>query len=282
MSIVTIQSDGLTAAISSHGAELQSLRSADGVEYLWQGDPAFWTGRAPILFPVAGGLREDRYEIDGCSYPMPKHGIVRKQEWQLISQRADAAEFAISEQAPGFPFHYVLRVRYTVIGRMLKIENDVENLDTRAFWFSLGSHEAYATPEGIEAYELLFDQSEVFDDYVLKGNLVERTPVRMYENTRRFPLRYQDYAVDALVFPHLKSRGVVLQSKLHDRRLRVDYPDCGVLMLWTKPGAGYICIEPWRNAPDFVDADFDISKKPGFISLQAGARSVTTHTITLL
>ena len=74
MSLVTIRNEYLTVDISTLGAQMQSIRDADGIERLWQGDPAFWAGRAPILFPMAGGLREDCYYLNGERYEMPKHG----------------------------------------------------------------------------------------------------------------------------------------------------------------------------------------------------------------
>ena len=88
-------------------------------------------------------------------------------------------------------------------------------------------------------------------------------------------------AVDALVLRTLKSRGVTVRSTLHGRTVRVEYAGCDVLMLWTKPDAGYICIEPWCNAPDFVDADERIDRKPGFMPLAAGEARSHTHTITI-
>ena len=87
--------------------------------------------------------------------------------------------------------------------------------------------------------------------------------------------------MDALVFRTLKSRGVTLRSTLHNREIRVDFPGQDTLMFWTKPGAGYICIEPWCNAPDFVDADMRIDHKPGFIRLVPGATVSHTHVITV-
>ena len=55
VSIVTLKNEELTVKISTLGAEIQSIEDKNGVERLWQGDPAIWKGRAPILFPVAGG-----------------------------------------------------------------------------------------------------------------------------------------------------------------------------------------------------------------------------------
>lgn len=281
MSLVTIQNPFLTVTISSLGAELQSIRDAQGIERLWQGDLAFWTGRAPILFPVAGGLREDCYLLDGKRYSMPKHGFVRSLEWLVEEAAGDRATFLTQERHPGFPFAYELRARFALDGPALSVTYQVDNRDAQAFWYGAGAHEAYAIPEGVEQYELLFDQPERFDNYVLQGNLIGREPVTLLENTRVFPLKDEYFAVDALVFLTLQSRGVTLRSPLHSRTLRVDFPGHDVLMLWKKPEAGYLCIEPWLNGPDFVDHDLRIDHKPGCVRLAPGESKAHTHTLTL-
>ena len=74
---------------------------------------------------------------------------------------------------------------------------------------------------------------------------------------------------------------MTLRSKLHDREIRVDFPEHDTLMFWTRPGAGYICIEPWCNAPDFVDADVRIDRKPGFFRLAPSGVATRRHTITV-
>ena len=50
--IFTIRNDALTVDIDSMGAQLASVRTPDGTEYLWQGDPDIWARRAPILFSL--------------------------------------------------------------------------------------------------------------------------------------------------------------------------------------------------------------------------------------
>ena len=130
----------------------------------------------------------------------------------------------------------------------------------------------------------LLEARAVDDEFaqLVRGNLIRHEPERLAENTNVFPLKYVYFAVDALVFRSLKSRAVTLRSRTHDRTIRVEYPDHDVLMLWTKPGAGYICIEPWINAPDFVDSDLRIDHKPGCICLAPGEVGTRTHTVTVL
>ncbi len=279
MSLTTIKNDALTVVISSRGAELQSVREADGTERLWQGDPAFWSGRAPIMFPVCGGLKEDAYYLDGKRYEMSKHGFARLAEWTIEKTEADCAVFLLTEQRPGFPFRYEFRAAYRLEGASLLISYEVRNCDDRAFWFSVGSHEAWATPGGLEKYTVVFEQPERLAVSQLEGSLILREPVVMAENAAELPLKTEYFAVDALVFPELKSRSVTLKSSVSNKKIRVDYAGMDVLMLWTKPGADYICIEPWCNAPDYVDADMLIEHKPGMICLRPGEAEERTHRI---
>lgn len=280
--IITISNDVLTVDISTFGAEMHSVREADGTERLWQGDPKYWANRAPIMFPVCGGLREDAYYLDGTRYEMPKHGYARTVEWALERAEKDCAVFLLTEQRPGFPFRYEFRAAYRLDGASLAITYSVKNLDDRTFWFSVGSHEAWATPGGLEAYTVEFAQPETLAVSELVGNLIKREPVIMAEDAKELALKTEYFSVDALVFPSLKSRSVTLKSSVSAKRIRVDYEGMDVLMLWTKPGADYICIEPWCNAPDYVDADMQIAHKPGMIRLQPGEAAERTHTVTFL
>ena len=150
MSLITIRNEALTVTVSTVGAELQSILDVNGVERLWQGDPQVWAGRAPVLFPVAGGFRNDGYELDGIFHPMPKHGFVRKLEWEVESSANTAVTLLMRQKNDGFPFAYELRAGFSLEGNALRVAYTVSNLGDGTFWYSVGSHEAYATPEGIE------------------------------------------------------------------------------------------------------------------------------------
>ena len=65
----TLKNDILTVLVSEMGAELQSIVK-NGYEYLWQGDPAFWGRRSPVLFPIVGSVWEKKYRVDGKEYEM--------------------------------------------------------------------------------------------------------------------------------------------------------------------------------------------------------------------
>ena len=279
MQLVTIKSERLTVSISSLGAEIQSILDEQGRERLWQGDPAFWTGRAPILFPVAGGFNGNAYEWQGKRYEMPKHGFVRRLEWQVEERSDSRAVFLMTEKDPGFPFDYELRAVFAVSGRQLRVEYAVTSRNDAPFWFGVGAHEAYATPGGIEDYEIVFDEAETLAHTALPEEPEYPGQVILGENTRVLPLKYDYFALDALVFLSLKSRGVALKG--HGQTIRVEFPDHPALLLWTKPGAPYLCIEPWCNVPDYVNTDPRIDRKPGFLCLEKGQTIARAHTITV-
>ena len=280
--IITIRNEHLTVAVSTLGAEMQSIREKDGTERLWQGDPRYWTGRAPILFPVCGALKEDAYTLDGRRYGMDKHGFASLAEWTPERVETDRAVFLLTEKRPGFPFDYEFRAAFTLEGTALEITYTVRNIGTRTFWYSVGSHEAWATPGGLENYTVEFDRPETLACGVLRGSLLTRDAVVMAENAKELPLKTDFFREDALVFPSLKSRGVTLKNSLNGKRVRVDYDGMDVLLLWTRPGADYLCIEPWCNSPDYVDTDMRIENKPGCIRLDAGAEASKTHLVTFL
>ncbi len=59
---VVIENRVLSARVSPEGAELMSLRAKEnGREFLWQGNPEFWSDRAPLMFPVNVRFKGDRY-----------------------------------------------------------------------------------------------------------------------------------------------------------------------------------------------------------------------------
>lgn len=279
MSLTCLHNEQLTVTIDSLGAQLISIKDAQGMERIWQRDPAFWAGSAPILFPVAGSLRENCYYLEGERYEMPKHGYVRLLPWTLENCIQTEAVFLMTEKHPGFPFDYELRAIYSLDGNALKINYRVTNTGDRIICYGLGAHESYATFDELETYTVEFDEVECLANYELEDGLIKKEPVVMAEATDKLPLKTEHFAKGALVFCSLKSRGVNLVSCRHKRRIRVEFPQHGVLIFWTKPGAAYICIEPWINAPDYVDSDMEIINKPGCICLLPGQTQEHWHKI---
>ena len=282
--MVQLQKGGLIAGLNEKGAELKSLRLND-TEYIWPGDPRFWTGSAPLLFPVCSGLVDDEYCLDGKTYPMQKHGYARFCDFQVESAREDAVTFLLhsdEESRKQYPFDYELRVIYTLSERALNVCYEVKNLSPETMYFSIGAHEGYYCPEGIEEYDVILPEPETLDSSVLEGNLLGYQKIRVLENSDTLPLKYDYFAVDALVFENLKAKSAVLKNRNTGRAVRVSFQGFDYFLLWTKPGANYICMEPWCGISDRVDADKNIKTKEGILTVPAGESLAREHTIEIL
>ena len=279
---ITISNSKLTVTINTFGAELKSIIQ-DGTEYLWNGDPDVWSGQAPILFPLCGGLKDDKYIFKGKEYTLPKHGFARNSEFIAERTTSDSATFLLTSDEStlkDFPFEFELRITYTLKGNVIDVKNEVTNKGSEDMYFSIGAHEGYACPEGIEEYSIIFEQPENLNASVLDGNLLEYDTVNIAENVTELPLKQEYFEIDALVFLDLKSRKASLKNNQTGKTIDVAFDGFDYLLLWTKPGANYICIEPWCGIPDFVDSDYDITKKTGIIKLEAGKTCVKEHSIT--
>lgn len=281
--MITIKNEFLTAKFNEIGAELKSLVCAD-TEYIWEGRSEVWAGSCPLLFPICGGLKEDKYILDGKEYTLPKHGYARFKTFEIENKTDDSVVFlhkSDDETKESFPFDYELRVIYKLIGKTLKVDYSVKNLSDKTMYFNIGSHEGYYTPEGIEDYDVVFPQNETLDSYVLYGNLLSNQKLPILKDSAVLPLYDKYFTVDALVFKDLKSRSAMLRNRKTGKAVRVDFPDSPYFLLWHKPNSPYMCLEPWDGIQDIVGTDYDITKKEGINSLDAGKEYNYTHSITI-
>jgi len=286
--VVTIASDRLTAGISTLGAELQHLTDRDGHELQWDGDPAVWHGRAPILFPVIGLLEGGHYRLDGTSYPMPKHGFARHSTFEIVAQTADAVTLRLTasdETRAIYPFDFQLDIAFSLAGATLEVVATITNGGDRAMPASFGFHPALRWPlpfgQPRDAHAIRFERDEPAPVRRIDTNgflLPEAQPSPVVGNL--LTLRDDLFVDDALIFDSLASRRVSYGAATGPR-LTVDFTDFPTLGVWTKPGAGFICIEPWQGFSDPAGFAGDIRDKPGIIEIAAGASTRLAMHITL-
>lgn len=280
---VLLKNSALAVEISSFGAELQSVKKR-GVEYLWNGDPGVWADRAPVLFPICGSLKGGKYEYQGREYFLGQHGFASKCHFEIEDLSEDRAVFLLKsteETRKSYPFDFELRVCYALVGNAIDVAYLVTNKTDGEMYFSIGAHEGYFCPEGIEDYTLCFAQKENLLHTEVCDGLLSRS-TRLYgQGVNCLPLKYSYFDEDALVFLQLKSRSVTLKNG--SRQIRVDFEGFDTLLLWTETNkyGKYICIEPWHGMPDYVDAAYDFPHKPGIHRLGRGERDERRHRITL-
>ena len=93
--LTTIISNSFLSAIICHkGAELISLQKNDSKrEYIWEGSPKYWDKHSPILFPIVGTLKNNRYTYEDAEYELSRHGFARDMEFVLVSQNESRVVF---------------------------------------------------------------------------------------------------------------------------------------------------------------------------------------------
>lgn len=282
--MIFLESDGLRVEIAERGAEIVSVRDGD-CEYIWQADPAFWAKHCPLLFPVCGRLRNFAYAHGGKSYKMGNHGFAQRMTFSAEQISAREAVFTLRENAETlaeYPFPFLLRQHYTLEGRTLRIATEAQNTGEAPLYCNFGSHEAYAAGGDFTDWSVRFAKREdlVLTEQNASGQLTGRR-IPYKDDTNLLPLSWEMFANDSLLFDGLRSRKVWLEHK-GERVLEVEFADFSHLLLWTKPGAPYIAIEPWNGLPDTADADGQLWHKLGILRLDPGERKAAPHTIKFL
>lgn len=282
--MITLKNEFLTASFNEVGAELKSLVFS-GKEYIWEGRSEIWAGSCPLLFPICGGLKDDKYTFNGKEYTLQKHGYARFATFEIEKINENSVIFLHKsdiDTKKSFPFDYELRVIYTLIDKTLRVDYSVKNLTDGTMYFSIGSHEGYYTPEGIEDYDVIFPQNETLNAYVLYGNLLSNQQLPIIKDSNILPLYDKYFTVDALVFKDLKSKSATLRNRKTGKAIRVDFPDTDYFLLWHKPNSPYMCLEPWSGIQDIVGSSYDITEKEGIIPLKSGEEYKNSHTLSII
>lgn len=281
MQIITIKNDYLQVSVSTLGAELQSV-ILNGKELIWQGDKNFWRGKAPILFPIAGALKDKQYYLNGVLYDMPFHGFARNNYFSVEQSDESSVTFKLSsteETKKYYPFEFDFYVTYTIENNSLQTVYKVVNKCEKEMFFGIGSHESYNFYGTLSECELHFEKEEKFlSNIVTDGALILSECDDFGPPSSILKISKDLFIHDTAVFANVNSRMVTL--KKNGKKIASVEFDAPNLLLWSKAGAPFICIEPWLNLPSFASADKDIKNKPGLIWLKGGQVYENRHSIT--
>ncbi len=286
---VTIRTTGLTAAINPLGAQLSVLRDAAERDLLWNGDPTVWAGRAPILFPIVGMLAGGQYRSGNHRYALPRHGFARNRRFTVADSGPGSATFRLcadAETLAVYPFQFELDVNFSLEASSLAITSWIRNRGARDMPASLGYHPAFVWPlpygEARSAHFIEFETAEPAPIRRLDGNgLLTPEPCATPVENSRLTLKDELFTADALVFDQIVSRTVTYGSEVGPR-IAVSFPGVPFLGIWTKPGAGFICIEPWQGVTDPQGFTGELQDKPGSLLIPPGRAAAVGMTITVL
>ncbi len=276
MNIYTISNSHITAKIKKFGAELTSLQTSDGHEYLWQGHPDHWTGQSPLLFPIIGGLPEDSYELENRTWNMKSHGFARKSDFKVECSNSNSIILNLEsnrETLKTYPFKFRVSIIYSVHDNSLEVTYEVQNNDIRTMPFSIGGHPAFNCPleEGrsLEDYQLIFEQKESADR-LLKEILLTGQTETCLDNSDSIKLSHKLFDRGALIFRDLESNKVTLDTPGGTRSVMMEFPDFTHFAIWKKAhtDAPFICLEPWFGVDSTEGGPRELNRKEGIVLLE--------------
>lgn len=254
-----LQNDILTVGLNRKGGSLCSLKDREGTEYLWQGDAAYWSGQAPVLFPICGSLRNNRAQVGKSQFmEMSRHGIVRKKDFACREQTKDSILFGIEsspETKKQFPFPFRLDIRYTLAENRILTEYTVHNCGKQEMPFQIGGHPGFNCPlfegEAYTDYQLVFEKQETctVPAPVTETGLIDMEHREAFlRNQKILPLSHDLFARDAIILDELRSRSITFRGKKHEKGIRLDFQDFPYLILWSSANGGpFVAIEPWTG-----------------------------------
>ena len=285
--IVQLKNDCLTVAISDIGAELQSVRGADGTEYLWQGDKASWADRAPVLFPFCGRLWDGKCTDAGIPCNPGVHGFLRFMTTEVTEKSDTSVTFRARDNAETrikYPYPFEVRLTYRLLGRTLTLQAEIVNRGARVLPFAFGLHPGFSLPFAggpMADYTVRF----VGADGVIRRVKFDAEECFPIGGSRDFALRDGEYFDPTEAFfaagsgffcgmPH----EVALEKRETDRRITMQFPGFRYFGLWKAPGGQFLCMEPWTSMPATHGENTELTEKPDLLRLAAGESRILTCT----
>ncbi len=275
----TIENEILKVAVNPAGAELTSLfNKKTGLEYMWSGDAKFWGKQSPVLFPIIGTLKDNKYFLEGKTYQLGRHGFAREKTFSVVEHGNTSIHFKLESDEQTlkiYPFQFSCSLIYSVVENRLSVTYLVENKGAERMHFSIGGHPAFKLPLVddllYEDYFLLFNKNENAGRWPISADgLIEEVAIPLLQDTNQLPLSKSLFYKDAIVLKHLQSDEVQVKSARHPAGLSFTFTGFPYLGIWAAKDAPFICIEPWCGIADSVGSNQDFTEKEGIVNLPAG------------
>lgn len=291
--IYKLKNEKLEVTFTTKGGTFCSIKGADGLEYLWQGDAKYWSGQAPILFPICGSIRDDKAVIGNQkTTSMPRHGIVRKREFEFVSQTENSITFMIQsneEMKQQFPYGFQLFATYTLDQNTIQVTYAVKNTGEEAFPFFVGGHPGFNCPlvpgESYTDYQLVFEQKETctVPTPVTETGLIDMEHrTEFLKDSNVVELSHEMFEQDATILDEIKSRKVTLRSKKSGKSVTLTFKDFPYLILWSSANHGdFVALEPWLGLSTCSDESDVFEEKRGVQTVERGETKSYSYQITV-
>ena len=266
-----LENDKLKIAIDTHGAELSSVfNKKENKEMLWQGDPVFWGRKSPVLFPVVGKYKNGKTTYEGKEYALGQHGFARDSEFTLIEKAENKLYFELlngEDILTKYPFKFRLICSFELVDNKIIVGWNVENIDDKKIYFSIGAHPAFYCKKGETVLTMNGEN--------LKYNLINSDGLytaQKYDIENSVVLHDSVFDNDALIIENSDVNEISLVDN-GTKYLTVRF-DAKVFGIWSpaKKNAPFVCIEPWYGRCDAEYFNGDITEREWGNSLAIGEK----------
>ena len=283
-----LKNDKITVIISAHGADLQSIKSAEGREYLWQGDEKYWPRRSPLLFPIVCGLWNGQYRVDGKTYELPRHGFARDMDFDVIEKTESSVTYELTsneETMKVYPYEFGLNVSYFLNDDMINVVWTVRNMGKEEMHFQIGGHPAFNLPDVGEGDKvegtLLFDNEQPLTRIIGNtGGCIKPERYDVKTDRHIWAFDEESFADDAVILDKSQVGMAVIVDKEGRPQIGLSF-DCPCLGIWTPYGkhAPFLCIEPWYGVHDWAGYEGEFKDKYLMNHLLPGATFMASYEI---
>lgn len=287
--MVELRNKQISIIVSEKGAELQSIKDANGKEYLWQADSKYWNRHSPILFPIVCSVNNETYRVDGKEYHLPRHGFARDMEFKLIGKSERKVTFALESNEDTkkvYPYDFTLSVSYALEDNKIGVIWHVLNTDKQEIHFQIGGHPAFNIPN-MKAGDNQFgcirlDNKEpmgALHSYGDGSHEMDEIPFIEAENGI-MEFSNNTWRNDSIKIHKSQLHRAELLNKAGEAEVTVEFRT-PVIAFWSPYGkeAPFVCIEPWYGIGDPRSFKGEFKDKPLMNHLLPGASFMSKYDI---
>jgi len=198
-------------------------------------------GGNPVLFPFASKTRGDCYELEGQTYGMPMHGLVKNAAWGIreytdnkITLYIDSNESCYHAQ---FPYSFTLEVTYEVSGNQVHLKTAIHNMSDKPMPHAFGWHPYFKTTDKTQ----LDFQHEMTVHYDYAACVDKELPGE---------IKLEKWWDD--VFHTSDSRRFRLRNEADGYEVCASCDEIFQVLTVCTWVEGSVCIEPWCGIPDAI------------------------------
>lgn len=270
---------------TSAGGELLSFK-LEGIEKIHQGEEArddngkvYWKRHAPVLFPIVGKLKRNQTIINGRTYEILQHGFARDMEFEPVTKLDNFHSYVLKSNKytmARYPFDFELYNTYRQEENKLIFIYKVINTGNSNMPIGLGSHPAFKIDQddlkrGNYYLEFAEEETRAHFLYLIDGLVGTEYAKNILEGNRRISLNEHTFDNDAIIVKGIQNKKISLKnSRTRKTVLTMDFNGWSYLGIWSKPGAPFICLEPWMSTADRINSTNVFAKKPDMITLTPG------------